>query len=265
MAKRKMISNYSSEIDGLATDAIRDVRKNKIVIPIILLGLVIAAAIFLFAVALPLRTTAVEAGSEIGSASGLTAGIAVGSVEGATIGAPEGIKEGIADGLSTEDTVVSISNMIEGNVNGLGKLEVLAANASLTTYHEVGEKYAALYLTRANVVFTVDLSEVTVTYKDGLISIALPKPTAEIKVDPSETERLAEWQASFFNVSDGDGFKAYLNTFKATKSYSEDEIENYSALLDMASESAVRQVTEIANVARGSNNGIAVAVSIQAA
>ena len=264
MSRRKEITSPAEELDALATDVISATRKNKPVIPIVLLGLVLAALIVFLSSILPLLKTAKSSGQNIGEASGKVVGTAVGSVEGATSGISAGAEAGREAGLSAEDTVVEISNTIESNINSLGSLEVLIANVDWTTFHEVGNKYAALYFSRANAVFTVDLNQVTVTYREGLISIVLPKPTVEVKFDPTQTELLADWQRKYFDGTDLDGFEAYLNTFSATKNFSEDTISNYDVLINLASESAVKQITEIANAVRGNNNEIKVSVSIQA-
>ena len=264
MSNRKQIESPADELYGLATDVIRVARKNKPVIPILLSGLVLVALIVFSTSILPLLKTSKIAGQNIGEASGKVVGTAIGSVDGATSGITEGSEHGREDGLSAEDTVVEISNIIESNINSLGNLEVLIANVDLTTFHEVGNTYAALYLSRANAVFTVDLSKVTVTHKTGIISIVLPKPSVEVKFDPTQTDVLAEYQRKYFNGKESDGFEAYLNTFSATKNFSECEISNYDVLINLASESAVKQVTEIANAVRGNNNEIKVSVSIQA-
>lgn len=264
MSSKKQIASPAAELNGIVTDVLQATRKNKPIIPIALCGLLVVALVVFFSSIVPLLITARSTGQAVGEASGKAVGVAVGSVEGATSGFAEGAKAGHNDGLSAEDTVVEISNTIENNINGFGSLEVLIANVDLTTFHEVGNTYAALYLSRANAVFTVDLSKVTVTHREGLISIVLPKPSVEVKFDPTQTELLADWQRKYFNGTDGDGFEAYLNTFSATKNLSEDKISNYDVLINLASESAVKQITEIANAVRGNNNEIMVTVSIQA-
>ena len=82
------------------------------------------------------------------------------------------------------------------------------------------------------------------------ISIVLPKPSVEVKFDFSQTELLADWQRNYCNGTDGDGFEAYLNTFSATKNFCENKISNYYVLINLASESVVKQITEIANAVR---------------
>ena len=252
----------TDELSGIALDTVREVRSNKFLIPLFLGALCIAAAIFFVTSVLPLVKQATDLGQMTGEGSGQVAGWAVGSVEGATQGIPEGYQEGMEEGLSAKDTVAEIANTIESNVGGLGRLEVLVANVDLTTYHEIGKTYGALYLTRGSAVFTIDLSKATVTYREGLIAIVLPRPEVEITIDPTETELLADWQRRFFNGTDEQGYLAGLNTFKAIKNVSESQVANYTELLELASLSAIKQVEEIGNAARG-NTDIVVTVSMQ--
>lgn len=262
MNKKEKIESPAEELNDLAAEVIHSTRSNKIIIPIVLLGMVIVALIVFFSSVFPLLNTAPEIGQFVGETSGKAAGVAVGSVEGAISGISDGAEAGRAEGLSAKDTVVEISNTIKSNINGLGTLEVLIANFELTDSHEVGEKYGALYFVRGKAVYTVDLNKVTVTHKGGQITIVIPKPMVKVSSDPTQTERLSEWHKKYFNGSDSDGFKAYLASY--TDNLSEDKISNYEDLMKIASESAVKQVTEIVNAVRGNNNEIAVTVSIQA-
>ena len=255
-------NRIADELGGIAADALHEARKNKPIIPMILGTLCIIAIAFFVTTIIPLIGRATATGQIVGETSGNTAGMAVGSVEGVIQGVPSGYEEGKEEGLSAKDTVAQIATAIENNTKGLGSLTVLVANVDLTTYHEVGKKYGALYLSRGSAVFTIDLNEANVTYKEGLISIVLPKPEAEIRIDPTETQKLSEWQNKYFDGTDSDGFQSGINSFKAMKSVSEDEIANYSELQERATASAIKQVEEIANAARG-NNDIAVMVSVQ--
>ena len=253
-----------NELGGIAVDTVREVRSKKFLIPLFLGALCVAALIFFATSVYPLIKQAADVGHAAGTSSGQVAGWAIGSVEGATQGIPEGYQEGMEEGLSAKDTVVEIANTIETNVKGLGRLEVLVANVDLTTYHEVGKKYGALYLTRGSAVFTIDLNEASVAYNESenLITIVLPRPQVEVKIDPTETDKIAEWERRFFNGTDGEGFQAYLNSFKTFSGKAEDTIANYQTLLDLASSSAIKQVEEIAKAARGNTN-IVVTVSMR--
>ena len=255
-------NRIADELSGIAADTLHEARKHKPIIPMILGAICIITIVFFVTMVIPLIRSAQLVGQTVGETSGNTAGMAVGSVEGVMQGVPSGYEEGKTDGLSANDTVAEIATSIENNAKGLGSLTVLVANVDMTTYHELGEKYGALYLSRGSAVFTIDLNEVNVTYKEGLISIVLPKPKSEITINPSETEKLEEWQNKYFDGTDSEGFQGYLNTFKAMKSVSEDKVTNYSELQERATASAIKQVEELAYATRG-NNDIAVTVSIQ--
>lgn len=230
--------------------------------PLVFVALFITIMIYFAVLLLPMLKVAETVGKKTGEGSGSAAGAAIGSVEGAVQGAPDGYAEGKEEGLSAKDTEAEIANTIEGSVKELGKLEVLAANVDLTTYHTLGKKYGALYLARGSAVFTVNLGETIVTRQNGSILIRLPKPVAEITIDPSETETIAEWQRKYFAGTSSEGFEAEINSFKEMSDVSEDEVANYSELQELASESAIKQVEEIANAVRG-NNEVTVKVSIQ--
>ena len=252
----------SDELGGIALDTVREVRSNKFLIPLFLGALCIAAIIFFATSIFPLIKQAENAGQFAGESSGHIAGLAVGSVEGATQGIQTGYTEGKEEGLSAKDTTAEIANIIETNINDLGKLEVLVANVDLTTFHEQGSKYAALYQCRGRAVFTIELKDIVVTYKDKFISIVLPQPDAKITINPADIEVLADNQRKYFNGTDSDGFKDYLNTFAAFETVAEEKVSNYTTLLKFASDSAVKQVEEIAYATRG-NNDIKVTVSMQ--
>ena len=73
----------------------------------------------------------------------------------------------------------------------------------------------------------------------------MPKPTAEIKIDNTETEKIKSRSALFFNGSTEEGLEAYLNTLKAVDQISTDSISNYSELNDLAKEAAKLQLKGI--------------------
>ena len=263
MKKKLDEDMMAAQSGGVALGPVPRIRISKILIPMILAALCFIALVFLFTSILPLTQIAENVGKTTGENTGQIVGWAVGSVEGAIDGVPVGYQDGKAAGLNADDTVAEIANKIEQNVCGLGQLDVLAANVDLTTYHEVGKKYGALYLLRGSAVFSIDLSKAKITYndRDGIISIVLPQPGVEVKIDPSETKRIAEWERKYFNGTDSEGAQAYLNSFGAFSSKSVDTIENYQDLLSLASESAKEQVKAFADAARGNTN-ILVTVSM---
>ena len=132
-------------------------------------------------------------------------------------------------------------------IREVGNLEVLVANVEIPDYHEVGKKYAALYLFRGSAVFSVDLSKASISKTaEGEVIILLPEPTAVVNINDSETELLAEYQRKFFNGSADDGFQAFLNSLKMIDSIALDKVSNYELLMEMARASARKQTEMLA-------------------
>ena len=180
-----------------------------------------------------------QIGNGIGSGAGTMTGLAVGSFKGVTEGLEEGALAGKEAGLNSEDMPMELGRA----VNEVGNLEVLVANVEIPDYHEVGKKYAALYLFRGSAVFSVDLMKASISKtSDGEVIIVLPEPTAVVNINDSETELLAEYQRKFFNGSADDGFQAYLNSLRLIDQIALDKVSNYQMLMDMAKTSARKQV-----------------------
>ena len=153
----------------------------------------------------------------------------------------KGYDAGKNEGLSAKDTEQVMKNTVEE----VGKLEVLVANVKIPEYHSVAKKYEAMYLFRGSAVFTVDLSKAKFNVDDSKVLVLIPKPTAEVKIDNKETERIKSRSALFFNGSTEEGLEAYLNTLKAIDQVSTDRISNFSELNEMAKEAAKSQLKEI--------------------
>ena len=258
----KQEQDLDEVLTELGIDVVREVKRKKPLIPLFLFALCVAALVFSITTIVPLVKLAKDTGRAVGDTAGTVAGLAVGSVEGATQGVQEGYVEGTEEGLSANDTVVELAKDIEGSIRDLGQLQVLAVNVDLPTYHEVGKKYAALYLLRGNAIFTVDLSKMDVTYNENKISILLPAPEVKLNIDHSETELMAERQRVFFNGKDSDGLKAYLNTLKIGKNRVENEIANYDALMELASAFAKKQIEDLANAVHSEDENVDISVNI---
>ena len=180
-----------------------------------------------------------QIGNGIGSGAGTMTGLAVGSFKGVTEGLEEGALAGKEAGLNSEDMTMEIGRAVKE----VGNLEVLVANVEIPDYHEVGKKYAALYLFRGSAVFSVDLMKASISKtSDGEVIIVLPEPTAVVNINDSETELLAEYQRKFFNGSADDGFQAYLNSLRLIDQIALEKVSNYQMLMDMAKASARKQV-----------------------
>ncbi len=180
-----------------------------------------------------------ESGEKIGAAAGTATGWAIGSFEGATKGRAAGIEKGKQIGLQAEDSLAKIEDI----VNDIGKLEVLVATVNIENFNKMGHDYAALYLLRGEVVFTVDFEEVFVEMeKDGVISVLFPTPQAELYIDPSEIQKVAEYQKNFFSGSTEAGFIEYLNSLEKINEASKQSITNYKELLKQAEDAAANQI-----------------------
>ena len=180
-----------------------------------------------------------EIGENLGSAAGKTVGTAIGSLQGITKGNAAGLKDGKAEGLSAKDTTIDITDIME-----MGKLEVLVATTTIENLNKMGNDYAALYLLRGDVIFTVDLQQASFDTETDTLSIPQPMPTCYF--DPVEIKKIAEYQKTFFSGSTEDGFTEYLNSLKQLEISFTDSIENYDNLLASAQTAAIHQVKQIA-------------------
>ena len=215
----------------------------RLISPLIM-GLVSAGLLcFLFIIVLPKYQNAAKVGDSVGQDLGKITGIAIGSFNGITTGINEGAEKGKEEGLSAKDTRIALQN----EINELGNLEVLVANVEIPEYHELGDKYAALYLFRGKAIFAVDMSRIVISIDDsGIYHIVVPLPKATVTIDPLETDRIAEKQRTFFNGNTEDGFDAFLNTFNMTQTISEEKISNYELLRDQAKAYAKDQILNLA-------------------
>ena len=207
-----------------------------------LIGCVLAACFLAFA--LYYNATAASRGNSIGQETGALVGKAIGSLEGITKGREEGTEAGKATGLSASDTEADIANEIRKIEN----LEVLVASVKINDFHSIGEnvEYAALYLLKGDVVFSVDLSQAEIEDQGNGIQITLPLPHGELYIDQSQVEKVAEYQKHFFSGSAEDGFDAYLNSMVKVYEASAETLDNYDVLIEVAKESAEKQVRQLA-------------------
>lgn len=202
--------------------------KNKKEIPIwvcIVAGIIIAIII------------GKKIGTTVGSAAGTVVGTAVGSYNGFTEKLQEGKKEGEKEGLSADDTTTKVGNSLKE----IAKLEVLVSSFKLNDYHKLGNKYAALYLLKANALFTVDLSKASLNKNE----IRVPQPEVTVYIDERYTEKAVESQRKFFNGSAEDGFNAYINSMSNLEENAENSIKNDENLMKSARNSAEKQIRRL--------------------
>lgn len=207
-----------------------------------LIGCVLAASFLAFA--LYYSANATSRGNSIGQVTGTLAGKAIGSLEGITKGRADGIEAGRKEGLSAKDTEAVISEEFHNVEN----LEVLVASVKITDFHSIGEKedYAALYLLKGDVVFSVDLSQADIVVQNDGIQIILPQPRGELYIDQSQIEKVAEYQKHYFSGSAETGFIAYLNSMAMIYEESVETLSNYDVLIEAAKESAEKQIRQLA-------------------
>lgn len=193
----------------------------------------------------------------IGESFGKTEGEIVGRVIGSYRGVTEGIKQGKIDGanagLKAED--IEINPDIYKTMKSVGNLEVLSAGVSLHDVHTIGvnEEYKALYILRANAIFTVDLLKAEVEFgkTDNAIHVLLPSPEVELYFDEAGTEKLAEAQKISLSLSAEDTMKAYINSMSNIKLNAKENINNYDLLMQSAKESAQNQVEQLVKTVCG--------------
>ena len=213
--------------------------------------LILLAVFFLYA--LPTYRNAPVVGEKLGTTVGSSVGTAIGSFNGITRGISAGTKDGREDGLSAKDTTVVVED-IKQATSEIGKLEILVAQVKLTNFHTVGDNYTALYFLRGDAIFTVDMGQATITAEtDDEISILLPSPEMDLYISNQETEKVAEYQRSFFNRNTEDGFTAYLNSLNQMIENAEESIANYASLMEQARTAAINQVRRLASEICGSD------------
>lgn len=174
----------------------------------------------------------------IGGTLGALAGKANGSYDGITEGLEKGYEAGREEGLSANDTKVDIVSEIKE----IGKLEVLMVESEIVDFFGVGDDYKGLFLHKGIATFSVDFSKIDIMKEDSIITIVLPNPEVEFRIDESESEKIAEWQKYPWSNDTEAGYTAYTNSMEQIKEKSASEMENYEDWERMAKESAKKQV-----------------------
>lgn len=205
--------------------------------PIWSVGIAIVVFLVLILFVIPAYNNSQSIGNAFGTSVGEAVGTAIGSYNGITQDYWEGWDEGKEQGLSADDTEVTDITSI---IRGTGKLQILVAKVALDVSHEVGDKYAAIYLLRGEAIFTVDLSGAQIDNDMNIVMI--PQPEVHLDFDESEVEKIAEWQTCFFDGSTEDGYTAYMNSIEQSREHAKESIANYDELIAQAQEAAKKQV-----------------------
>lgn len=210
-------------------------------------SLAIVIALVLVIQIVPIYLNAQKIGNEAGEALGSVVGCAVGSFRGITEGIPTGLEEGKVEGLSAKDTEVGIGTRIKG----IGELEVLKAGVRLDNYFQIANDYKALYVYKADAIFTVDLAgaEIVMDEQDNKIKISLDVPAVSFYINDTETSKITEWQRRFYSGKTEDGYQAYINSRAEIENKASEEIANYDTLMELAKDSAKKQIEILAGAA----------------
>ena len=212
-------------------------------LPCVMVFLALVISVFCLVLVMHIDTESIS--GRVGQEIGTMTGRAIGSLEGMTSGRTEGMEAGRNAGLSAVDTEASIADRIKE----VEKLEVLVASVKLSDVHVIGEDkgYAALYLLKGDVIFTVDLSKATVVMQDEVLHIIIPKPEGELVIDQGKIEKKAEYQKHYFKGNTEAGFDAYLNSMAKIEEASAETLKNYDELIKAAENSAEVQVKQLAS------------------
>ena len=210
----------------------------------LIMGIIISLLFILTIVLVISMITAKSSGNTIGNEIGEKVGAAQGSFK-AVSQASDLFDEGKNIGLSAEDIEI---NEIKEQLLSTAKLQVLVAGVSIESNTTVGEKYAALYITEGNAVFTVDLNNIDIKYDDvnDKLMVKIPEPQVDVKLDHGKDKLLAEFQEKFTWGNDAkEGSTARINTVNKLDDSPQEVIGNYNTLMDTAKDNAETQIREL--------------------
>lgn len=213
----------------------------------ILLGLLVGVIPFCFG--------AKEIGNDLGTLSGKTAGTALGSFDGITNGLEAGYQDGKEEGLKAKDTQA----MVADEMTSIGRLNVLVAQDQFVNDFREGNDYKALFVYKAQTIFSVDLARAGVSVEGNTLRFIIPRPECEFIIDENESAKLAEWQKHFWSGSTESGYMGYMNSMAQIKQKSASEMSNYATLMKQAESSAKKQAGMLVNSITGGKYTVEVA------
>ena len=207
----------------------------------IVLAIVIAFVVLLYA-----HNLLSKVGSSVGFGLGKVVGSATGSFEGITQGVAKGKEDGRIDGMNQNE----ISLDIQSSISSIGKLEVLAADVSLTIDSSLGNTYRELSIISGDAVFTLDLSKVDVKLSQDAtrITITLPEPEMQLFLDQKSMTTLASIQKIDLSVSTEDIINSKINAMAKSVTEARNSIANYDSLLKIAKDSAELQIRQLMSI-----------------
>lgn len=157
---------------------------------------------------------------------------------------------GVILGFSADrksETNVDISFISEGT----GRLDVMTAEVLITEDLTIGNSnspdYKSLSRQKGTVVYYVDLSSIepySALNSSGktILFIPLPSVEAELYIDESTNEKLAEYQKGSYTGSAEEGFRLYMKSRTDGALSMRERISGYDELYSMAEDSAIRMV-----------------------
>ena len=222
----------------------------KIYVILIFLGILSIGIILVLSILIiPIWLNAKDVGSQAGEALGDVVGCAVGSFRGITEGIPQGMADGKEEGLSVKDSEVGIGNKIEK----IGNLEILKAGVKLDNCIRIADNYLAIYVYKADAIFVVNLAQAEIVEEEwgDKITIILAEPSVEVYIDDVETNKITEWQKHFYSGKAAEGYEVHINARAEIEDKAPEEIANYGTLMELAKDSAKKQVTILAEAICG--------------
>lgn len=206
-----------------------------------------------------------EVGTEQGTTAGIGAAQKAATKERKAIekaaqeeGESKGKEEGKVEGLSAKETETWMNGQLK--LKETGKLDVLVAGVELSNFRGYGDKYAALYLMKADAVFSVDLGQAEISKDDenSRIWITLPQPEVKVSFDHSQTEKIAEWQQHKYIGSAKDGQEAYMNSVNEIVASAPEDLKKNEDMMNSARLAAEEQVLILAKSIYGADAAITI-------
>ncbi len=235
-----------------------DIRKQNPKKTIAFVASIAVVVLVIFLIALPILSKADEAGKSVGQ----TVGNALGYVNGVSMADTKtAAEEGKNEALNNPETTVKSVNKMK--IQDTGRLDVMAAGIILDNFREIEEKYAALYLIKADAIFSVDLGLAEVKWGEDhtWARIIVPQPEVTVYINEEKTEKIAEWQKSKFTGKAEDGFKEYLSTMEDIAVAAPEELMRNETMMQNARTAAERQIKLLASGIYG--NDVEVTVEFQ--
>lgn len=198
------------------------------------LGFILAITMLIFGGSVYAYNSIPKSASSIGNTIGTLTGKAVGSLH-ALQDAEDAVDEGKEAGRSAEDTKAAI----DGFMQNCGQLQVMRADMKFVNLNNNADNYITLMQKTGDAVFTVDLAQATYNQETETLTV----PDIDIRLDLSDSsEKLAEYEKSFFSGDAADGVIGTINSEVKTTEQAILELKNDSALMGQIREKSKEQI-----------------------